>query len=237
MENYDVVARYYDAVEDDAAGRAAFMRSLIERHHPAARTLLELGCGTGLLLEQFQPDFEVTGLDLSERMLAFAAEKVPDARLLHGDMSLLDLGERFDVVICGDTTQHLLEFEEWETLFDRASEHLDDEGVFILVVTTEREFAALVEYSPWAHWTDDGDLLLMSQTDDGDGAMTWSIRIFEHLGDSDYRLHSEDMRVVSFPTDRIKASLSARFRSVRVYDARRPRPTPASDCLHFVCRK
>jgi len=80
----------------------------------------------------------VAGLDLSEKMLAFAAEKVPEARLFHGDMSRLSLGESFDVVICDDSIQHLLRFEEWEAVFDRAYEHLDDEGVFILSVTTER---------------------------------------------------------------------------------------------------
>ena len=176
-------------------------------------------------------------MGLSEKMLAFAAEKVPEARLFHGDMSRLSLGESFDVVICDDSIQHLLRFEEWEAVFDRAYEHLDDEGVFILSVTTERQFAALVEYSPWAHWTGDRDLLLMSQTDDGDGAMTWGIRIFEHLGDSDYKLHAENIRAVTVAADRIKVSLRARFRRVRAYDAQRSRPTLQSDRLHFVCRK
>jgi len=77
----------------------------------------------------------------------------------------------------------------------------------------------------------------MSQTDDGDGAMTSGIRVFEHLGDSDYKLHSEDIRAVTVPADRITVSLRARFRRLRAYDARRSRPTLPSDRLHFVCRK
>src|SRR6266581_41583 len=38
---------------------------LIERHHPEARTILELACGTGAILEQLQRDYEVVGLDVS----------------------------------------------------------------------------------------------------------------------------------------------------------------------------
>jgi hypothetical protein len=87
------------------------------------------------------------------------------------------------------------------------------------------------------HWFGDDDLLLMKVSDAGDGVTIWTIHVFEHVGDSSYRLHTEEIPEVSFPVDRVVASLKMRFRRVSTYDAARSRPTPRSERLHFVCTK
>ena len=68
MTSYRLFARFYDAIQGNRA-HAAFLRDLIERQHPSARTVLELACGTGSILKQLQADYSVTGLDLSPEML------------------------------------------------------------------------------------------------------------------------------------------------------------------------
>lgn len=238
MESYDVFAPFYDGVQGDRAEHAAYLRGLIAEHHPEAKTVLELACGTGSILKRLQSTYAVVGVDLSEEMLAVAAQKLPGVRLVREDMTRLDLGETFDVVLCVyDSINHLLTFEEWEAVFDRAGEHLSEGGVFVFDINTERQLATFIEQHPWTLWFGDGNLLVMDVTDGGDGFCVWTIRIFEHIGDSAYRLHSEDIREISFPADRIKASLQERYRRVSVYDAARTRPTPRSGRLHFVCRK
>jgi SAM-dependent methyltransferase len=177
-------------------------------------------------------------VDLSERMLELAAQKLPRARLLQADMARLDLGETFDVVLCVyDSINHLLSFEQWEAVFDRVRDHLNDRGLFVFDINTEQRLALLNERPAWAHWFGDGNLLVMDVTASGDGASVWGVRVFENLGQSGYRLHSEEIHEVSFPLERIKASLSERYRRVRAYDAQRARPTSRSERLHFVCRK
>jgi len=94
MPSYDVFGRFYDAVMGDRADHADFLRSLIERHHPGARSVLELACGTGSILKQLAPRYEVTGVDLSPRMLEQAWRKVPEARLVLADMTSVRLDER-----------------------------------------------------------------------------------------------------------------------------------------------
>jgi predicted TPR repeat methyltransferase len=238
MASYDVFARFYDEVQGDRAEHAAYLRSLIERHHPDAKTLLELACGTGSVLKQLQPHYTVVGVDLSEAMLAVAAAKLPKARLVHADMRHVALGERFDVVLCAfDSINHLLSFEEWEAVFDRAREHLDEGGIFVFDVNTEHQLATFVAGPPWTHWFGDDNLMVMHVVDGGDGVSIWSIHVFEHLGDDRYRLHMENIREVAFPAERIKAGLLERFRRVRVYDDARSRPTSRSGRLHFVCRR
>jgi trans-aconitate methyltransferase len=191
LPSYDVYARFYDALEGDRTQHARYLRSLIKEHAPRARTLLELACGTGLILKQLWTHYEVTGLDLSEEMLERAAERLPGVPLFRGDMRSFELNERFDVVLCVyDSINHLLRFDDWLAVFARARDHLNDEGVFI----------------------------------------------FERIGDSEYRLHSENIREISFPLLRIKEALQKLFSRVRVYDAQRARPSAASQRLHFVCR-
>ena len=239
MATYDIFAPFYDAVQGDRAEEITYLGSLIERHHPRATTVLELACGTGSVMEELEPRYELTGVDLSERMLELAAQRLPRARLLQADMARLDLGETFDVVLCVyDSINHLLSFEQWEAVFDRARDHLNDRGLFVFDVNTEQRLALLNERPAWAHWFGDGNLLVMDVTASGDGATgVWGVRVFENLGRSGYRLHSEEIHEVSFPLERIKAGLSERYRRVWAYDAQRARPTSRSERLHFVCRK
>jgi len=238
MASYRTFARFYDAVQGDGSEHAAFLRKLIEGHRPSARTVLELACGTGSILKQLRPDYEVTGLDLSVPMLEVAAEKVPGVRLVEADMTRFDLGERFDVVLCVyDSINHLLEFTQWEEVFDRAYEHLNDGGIFVFDINTERRLATLCDRPPLVHWFGEGHLFVMDVQKGTDGVVVWEIRVFEHEGGDRYLLHSEDIQEVSFPRSQVEQSLRERFQRVSVHDSRRKRPTTASERIHFVSAK
>ena len=88
---------------------------------------------------------------------------------------------------------------------------------------------------PWTQWFGDDNLLLIDVRGEGDGIYTWKVRVFEHFGDSAYRLHIEDIQEVAFPLEQIREALGRRFRRVRVFDAERSRPTTRSERLYFVC--
>ena len=237
MTSYAAFAPFYDEVMGDRAREGAYVRALIERHHPKATNVLELACGTGAILEQLQPHYVVAGLDISKRMLEIASQKVPQARLFLEDMTRFDLGEPFDVVLCVyDSLNHLVSFEQWEAVFERAREHLSAGGIFVFDVNTERKLASFAGAPPWMQWFGDDSLLLIDVRDDDGGIYDWKIRIFEHVRGSTYRLHAEDIREAVFPSERIRAALRKRFSSIRIYDAERSRPTTRSLRLHFVCR-
>jgi predicted TPR repeat methyltransferase len=236
LSSYDVFAPFYDAVQGDRAEHARYLRSLIRKHAPRARTVLELACGTGSILKQLWTHYEVMGLDLSEQMLEVAAEKVPGVPLFRSDITSFDLGERFDAVLCVyDSINHLLRFEEWKAVFARAHEHLNESAVFIFDINTQRKLAEFVEGPPQTLWFGDGNVMVMDVTSGGRGIAVWEIRVFEHVRDSEYRLHSEDIREISFPPERIRAALEKLFSRVWIYDAVRSRPSASSQRLHFVC--
>lgn len=237
MTSYAAFAPFYDEVMGDRGREGSYVRALIERHHPKATNVLELACGTGAILEQLHPHYDVAGLDLSKGMLEIAGQKVPEARLFLEDMVRFDLDETFDVVLCVfDSLNHLVKFEQWEAVFDRAREHLADGGIFVFDVNTERKLASFADAPPWMQWFGDDSLLLIDVRDGQGGVYDWKIRIFEHLRSSTYRLHAEDIREAAFPVERIKAAVSERFARIRVYDAERSRATTRSLRLYFVCR-
>jgi SAM-dependent methyltransferase len=95
-------AAYYDELYafKDYAAEAAQLVSLVEARVPAARTLLDVGCGTGKHLAALRARFDVTGAELDDGLRRIAAERLPGVPLVGADMIALELGRRFDVVCC-----------------------------------------------------------------------------------------------------------------------------------------
>ena len=102
MGLYDDEARYYDALYywKDYEGEVAGITALVDARTTGARTLLDVGCGTGMHLALLRDRFDVAGVDLNGSMLEVARERLPGVRLEQGDFREFDLGDRFDVITC-----------------------------------------------------------------------------------------------------------------------------------------
>ena len=200
-------------------------------------TLLELGCGTGSILARLTPIRSLTGLDRSPEMLALAGHKVPRARLIQGDMSSFSLGERFDVVICVfDSLNHLLTFAAWEWMFAAVYDHLEEGGLFVLDVNTVGELRRLGDEPPWVYEFDD-NVLIMDVSLAEEGLSLWDIRIFEHVGESQYLLHHEEIGELGVDLARLRASLATRFELLEEVSEVGDRPTDESVKAHFALRR
>ncbi len=97
---YDRFVPFYDDMFafKDYAGEASFLVEVIRRHHPTARSLLDVACGTGRHLEHLRREFDVEGLDVNPRFLRIAQDRLPGITLHEEDMTDFDLGRTFDVV-------------------------------------------------------------------------------------------------------------------------------------------
>ena len=102
-----------------------------------ARRILDLGCGTGLELDEIflrLPDAEVTGVDLSADMPAKAERKTSRQRS-PSPLRRLSLGripaESFDAVISFESLHHFFP-EEKRTLYKKLYRCLKRGGVFAL---------------------------------------------------------------------------------------------------------
>jgi SAM-dependent methyltransferase len=231
------IGRFYDAVMGDRTETAGYVRHLILQHKPEARTLLDLACGTGAVLQILARSYEVAGLDVSPRMLSMARKKLPRGRFFRQDMISFNLGKKFDVIICVfDSINHVLRFADWKKIFGRAAAHLNEKGIFLFDVNTVERLQRHIRTPPQVtafgrNW------LIMGVADRGRGVANWTIKIFEHKGRGSYRIFEENIREVSFPVKKIRDTLRQQFKSVKVVDPLAVRPSRRSDRLYFVCRR
>jgi SAM-dependent methyltransferase len=237
--SYERWAPFYDAMRGgEAEAAAAYVRALVDRHHPSAETLLELGCGTGAVLEQLASRYDVTGVDLSDEMLRVARKKLRHVRLVHGDITGVRLGETFDVVISvADVVNHLRPFRKWEALFARAREHLADGGIFVFDMNTQLYLSRLAADPPLTAWSAHGDFTVLDVVEGPRDGVTIEVSVFERRRDAEYRLQTAQVREISYPVERVRTALLRRFRRVRVYDEDRAKPSALSERLHFVCTR
>lgn len=102
-DEYDRIAEQYESRWAHYV-RASVRETLARLDLRPGMRLLDIGCGTGLLLREVsstQPEISVVGIDVSRRMLALAQDHVPPARpLLGADVHDLPFeANAFDVVI------------------------------------------------------------------------------------------------------------------------------------------
>ena len=141
MVSYEVFGKFYDASIGDRTSMVTYIRKLITNSHPHAKSLLELACGTGVILKSLSDRYHVTGVDLSSIMLSIANKRLPTTPLYRVNMVNLNFNCRFDVIICVfDSINHVLSFADWKKLFSRVYSHLNDKGIFLFDINTKWMF-------------------------------------------------------------------------------------------------
>ena len=129
---------FYDAIyrargksyADEARGIA----ELIRARNPNAKTLLDVGCGTGAHLAAFEKlGFACRGIDADAKMVALARARCPEIDIAFADMMTFDLNDRFDVVtaLFGTTGYARLPGHLDETIA-RLAAHLAPDGLLVV---------------------------------------------------------------------------------------------------------
>ncbi|WP_036478867.1 class I SAM-dependent methyltransferase [Myxosarcina sp. GI1] len=77
---YDQLASNYDAIHKDPkkanAQHVTEAAKIFQKYNSSPRgSVLDLGCGTGLISELLQGELEYTGIDVSQKMLDIAAQR------------------------------------------------------------------------------------------------------------------------------------------------------------------
>ncbi|HWY89134.1 MAG TPA: class I SAM-dependent methyltransferase [Solirubrobacteraceae bacterium] len=135
---YEKSARIYDLLYEgiglkDYPAESAELDRIIKESCPAARTLLDVACGTGAHLAELRKRYEVEGADLSPAMLAIARGRLPGVPLHQADMRTLDLGRSFDAVIClFSSIGYVTEPSEMRSTVARLAAHVAPVGMLII---------------------------------------------------------------------------------------------------------
>jgi SAM-dependent methyltransferase len=140
------LVRFYD-LENDGGPDQDYCRSLA----PDARSVLDLGCGTGQLAASLSQGLRVTGVDPAPAMLDVARARPGGERVrwVMGDAREIRLGETFDlVVLTGHAFQVFLTREDQLAALRTIAAHLAPTGRFIFDSRNpDRE--------EWREWTPD----------------------------------------------------------------------------------
>src|SRR4051794_20015136 len=132
-EAYEDLAPAYDLLTAEYPHDRwlAALLALARAHGLDGRDVLDVACGTGKsFLPLLARGHRVVGCDISPAMLALAAEKAPDVRLLQADMRTLGRLGTFDLVTClDDALNYLLGPADVEAAFAGIRCNLASRGI------------------------------------------------------------------------------------------------------------
>jgi SAM-dependent methyltransferase len=136
--NYDTLARFYNKYwtlyAPELFGRVLdefFLPKL-----PRRAKILDLCCGTGQVCTYLSDNgYAVTGLDLSEGMLAIARHNAPKAEFLHADARSFTITKPYDAVVSFfDSINHLMSYADLLACFKAVKAALKPDGYFLFDV-------------------------------------------------------------------------------------------------------
>ena len=133
---YQGLAEYYDEIYSYKvyAAEAEKVVSLIKNNLKTdGNKLLDVACGTGKHIGYLKRHYNVTGVDISDKMLDLAIARYPDVQFHQADMMDMELGRDFDVLVClFSSISHLKTYENLGKALKNFSKHLKKGGVLII---------------------------------------------------------------------------------------------------------
>jgi SAM-dependent methyltransferase len=139
LDEYEVMAKYYDVWYEDFTEDIEFYRSLAER---SGGPVLECMCGTGrIMIPLADAGFEVTGVDLSSAMLDMFSAKLEliggrverNIDIVQGDIRSFRTDKKFRLAFVPfNSFLHLLTRKDQEDALGNISAQLEKDGIISL---------------------------------------------------------------------------------------------------------
>lgn len=230
---YETLAAMYDALMDDVdyEAWADYIDRMLQKHGGPGKRLLDLGCGTGCIsIPLAQRGYQVTGVDISEEMLAAAREKSRALQLdidwRKQDLTSLQLFDEagnemvFDAAIATfDVFNHLTEPEDLQMLFHTLNPLLTDEGVLLFDVQTPYKLREYLGNHIFTLHRDDVEYMWENHFDEETQICTMNITFFLRQANGLYRRETMTQEERVYDLDLLRLWLKySDFETAGVYE-------------------
>jgi len=139
---YTTLAKYYDLLyqDKDYRGEVEFIKKIIKKRAPRAKSVLDVGCGTGNHLNLLLRNFEVLyGVDLNPEALKEARKKSPKVKYFTGGMTDFAIGRKFEVITClFSVFNYNLSAKDAQKTLQNIKSHLEKKGLVIFALYLPR---------------------------------------------------------------------------------------------------
>ncbi|MBF0713959.1 class I SAM-dependent methyltransferase [Gemella sp. GH3] len=119
--------------------------------------ILDLGCGSGALIEHLANYGKVYGIDKSEEMLSLASNKYPKASYIAMDLlDIKNINQTFDFVVSAfDVLNYLDNIKQFERAIKNVFDSLEDGGIFVFDIHTPHKINKMIDTQLYAYEDDD----------------------------------------------------------------------------------
>ena len=247
MRSYDALAEVYDLFADDFDHPrwADYYRALLARAGVTARSIVDAGCGTGLMTVELARDgARVIGVDASEEMLRAAAERLRRegvrATLVRQDMCRLEVPRRVDAVVCAcDGVNCLLTQARVRAFFRAAHAAIRPGGALAFDISSRYKLETLMGDAFFGEERDEAAYLWENHFDAQRRLLRMDITFFVREADGRYRRFCETQVQRAHTAEEIAAWLAAEgFEGVEAFGDRTfEAPGKEEKRIHFLARR
>lgn len=225
---YTDFAQIYDKLQDiDYYSFVEYYEKLFKHFNIRPKYILDIGCGSGsITIPLSRRGYAVTGIDISEEMLALAAEKAESESLnilfLNQDMTELELIETVDAAVCAlDGVNYLTNDEDLKRLFTGIAKYLNPGGLFIFDLNSEYKMKHVLDENTFVYDEDDAFCVWSSSYDSDDKICSFFLDFFIKAENGLYKRGEEYQEERAYSSAEIKsAAEEAELELAAVYDDR-----------------
>lgn len=244
---YEYLAGCYDRFTADVpyAAWADYLEKHFARSKLPIHTVLDLACGTGsLTCELAERGYEMIGADLSEEMLAQAAEKARNVSgippiFLHQAMEELDLYGTIDACVCClDSVNYVTRPKKLARAFQRVHTFLMPGGLFLFDINTPDKLRGL-DGQLFMDEDEDACCIWRAEYSPRRRVCTYGFDLFFQMENGLWDRMEEVHEEYAYEPEELEDMLrQAGFRQIKQYgELKMRRPAPGEERIFFAARK
>ncbi len=199
-QQYKKLAELYDGFMEEVPYEKwlNFIKTQFQKHDLTAnKEILDLCCGTGTMtLSLAGLGYQMTGVDLSEDMLAQAQKKAMDAKqkidFFQMDMTEILLPKKYDAVICCcDGLNYCCEDDELLDAFLGVATAVSPDGMFLFDMNTEYKFKEVLGNQEHTSIDESAAYFWANEYDADEKINTYYVNLFSEMENGLYERQEE----------------------------------------------